>query len=55
MVRLYRIPASDAKALRAIAIETEYAYTLLSLVAKSVSGYFLLSGMLASSKSGRYS
>ena len=54
MVRLYRIGAADDRRLRAIAIESEYVYTLLSLVAKSVSGYFLLSGLLASSTSGHY-
>lgn len=54
MVRLFRTAADDAKALANIAIVHEYVYTLLSLLAKSVSGYFLLNGMLASSSAAHY-
>ena len=50
MVRLYLGP--DAAGLRRIALQHEGVYVVLSLAAKSVTAYFLLSGMLASSKYG---
>jgi len=41
-------------AVQRIAVRADYAYTVLSLVAKSVSGYFLLSGLIASSDAAHY-
>ena len=54
MYRLFYLPASDDKGLRRIALQHEFVYVMLSLSAKSLSGYFLLSGLLASSSSAHY-
>jgi hypothetical protein len=35
-------------------VQHEYVYTFLSITAKSLTGYFLLSGMLASSSAAHY-
>lgn len=50
MARLYGRP--EAAELKHIALQHEFVYVFLSLAAKSVTAYFLLSGMLASSKYG---
>ena len=52
MVRLYSLPAD--KSVAAIAVTAEVGYVALSLGAKTMSGYFLLSGLLASSNAGHY-
>ena len=56
MLLLYRTPATDAgRATRArVAVRAEVAYVTLSLLAKSVSAYFLLGGLLANSGAGSY-
>jgi hypothetical protein len=52
MVRLYQLPAD--KSVAAIAVTAEVGYVALSLGAKTMSGYFLLTGLLASSSAGHY-
>jgi hypothetical protein len=58
MVRLYRLPIGKFdnvdEGMWSIAIHAEWRYVTLSVTAKTLCGYFLLSGMLASSSAAKY-
>jgi hypothetical protein len=58
MVRLYRLPIGKFdnvdEGIWSIAIHAEWRYVTLSVTAKTLCGYFLLSGMLASSSAAKY-
>ena len=53
MVRLFR-RRKTAGSIAGIAIQHEYVYVILSAVAKTISAYFLYTGLLASSSAGHY-
>ena len=53
MLRLYNCKFDDKKKAEKIAVQAEVAYVVLSLTSKTLSGYFLTSGLLASSGQGQ--
>jgi hypothetical protein len=58
MIRLYKLPIGKFdnvdEGMWSIAIHAEWRYVTLSVTAKTLCGYFLLSGMLASSSAAKY-